>query len=436
MKKLIEFLNHINLKDDIKLFSGTGLLTFLRLTSGLVIIKIVAVISGPSGIAIYGQVQNFALMLNGIFASASGDGVIKLIAQNQNDQTKIAIIKSSSILILVSIICITIPLIFFFRNPIFAWINVESFDTREVFIFFLGAFMAAIGTFFISVKNGLQEFRTVITVNIKSILISLFLSSLILIFSGDDGIIFIPSVYLALIGALQVFFVFEKNAIQLASFMKLKFEVLKELIGFMLITFTSFVVTPFVLISIRSTAISQFGLDVTGDWESSRRILELVTAILTAYFAMILLPKVAKIEINHARKIILINAFYITVISIFGLIFCYYFRSFIYMIVYTPDFNYSLDLLVTRIFGEFLRNLVWIFGLILVAKAMFKIYILASLFNGFLLLYLSNIFVSSYGIIGLNYAYFVTNLTSLIIGFLIFLKLTEEKKKNYKEINE
>ena len=78
----------------------------------------------------------------------------------------------------------------------------------------------------------------------------------------------------------------------------------------------------------------------------------------------------------------------------------------------------------------------WIFGLILVAKAMFKIYILASLFNGFLLLYLSNIFVSSYGIIGLNYAYFVTNLTSLIIGFLIFLKLTEEKRKNYKEINE
>ena len=63
-------------KSEGSIFLGSGMLTAFRLISGLIILKLVAVIGGVSGVAFFGQAQNAAAMFNGILASGAGDGVV------------------------------------------------------------------------------------------------------------------------------------------------------------------------------------------------------------------------------------------------------------------------------------------------------------------------------------------------------------------------
>jgi O-antigen/teichoic acid export membrane protein len=63
-----------------KLFSValiSGALTLMRMASGFVIAKVVAVYTGPSGIAMLGQVQGIVSALAGVVTSPAGAGIVR-----------------------------------------------------------------------------------------------------------------------------------------------------------------------------------------------------------------------------------------------------------------------------------------------------------------------------------------------------------------------
>ena len=352
-----------------KLFAGSGLLTFIRLTSGLLLIKMVALIGGNSAIAMYGQAHNVVSMTNGIIASGAGEGVVKMTAQNQGNPSKINIIKSSSILLvtLCSLILIITSTIFWV--VLVDWARIGNPTWPQINIYIFGALFASIGTLLISLANGFQLLGKVVKTNIISIFTALILTGVFLLLTGDSLIYLIPAIYLGLIGICQIGILITKVRLPSNILKLIDFNTTKELGGFMIMAMGSFLMTPVTLITIRGWLIQDYGIDSTGDWESSRKLLELITGMLTAYFAMVLLPKLAKISDSKIlRHEVVINAIVLMVLSIIAFFLIYVLRDQVYYVVFSSDFRFSSELLGSRAIGEFLRVLMWIFGFILVVK--------------------------------------------------------------------
>jgi O-antigen/teichoic acid export membrane protein len=421
LKKLI--------KSQGKLFAGSGLLTFIRLSSGLVLLKITAIIGGNSGVAIYGQAHNMVSMMNGIMASGAGEGVIKLTAQNQDNPSNINKIKIGSILLISLCAILILILSSIFWLPLINWASIGNPSWFQIIIYMLGAILASIGTLLVSLCNGFQFLREVIKTNILSIITALIISGIILFLIGDSFITIIPAIYLGFIGIFQIAILIKKIKLPFNIFNMINLSILKQLAGFMTMAMGSFFLTPFVLITIRGWLIQDYGADLAGDWESSRKLLELITGLLTAYFAMVLLPKLAKINENKdLRSEILNNAIVLMLLSSVAFILLYVLRDQVYYIVFSPNFIFSSELMSSRAIGEFLRGLVWIFGLILVVKAKVKLYLLMGFIYAFILLCSSWFMIANYGLIGVNYAYVACNFLMLILSMIIFYQITLDQQ--------
>ena len=413
------------IKSEGKLFAGSGLLTIIRLGSGLILLKITALIGGNSAVAIYGQAHNIVSMVNGILASGVGEGVVKMTAQNQNDSSKINLIKSSSIL-LVSLCTLFIIFISSIFWTIFIdWASLGNFTRLQITIYIFGALFASFGTLLISLANGFQLLNEVVKINIFSIFASLTITGLFFFLNGDSVIIVIPAIYLGIIGIFQIGILIKKIQLPKNILSRIDFNTINQLGGFMIMAIGSFIMTPVALVTIRGWLIQDYGANYTGDWESSRKLLELVTALLTAYFAMVLLPKLAKIsDLKVLRVEIMNNAMALMILSFISLVFLYIFRNQVYYIIFSAEFSFSSELMSSRAIGEFLRSLTWIFGFIMVVKARVKLYLSTSFFYMFILLCSSWFMIDNYGIIGANYAYIVSNSIMLLVSLIIFYNIT------------
>ena len=413
------------IKSEGKLFAGSGLLTIIRLGSGLILLKITALIGGNSAVAIYGQAQNIVSMVNGILASGVGEGVVKMTAQNQNDSSKINLIKSASIF-LVSLCTLFIIFISSIFWTIFIdWASLGNFTRLQITIYIFGGLFASFGTLLISLANGFQLLNEVVKINIFSIFASLTITGLFFFLNGDSVIIVIPAIYLGIIGIFQIGILIKKIQLPTNILSQIDFNTINQLGGFMIMAIGSFIMTPVALVTIRGWLIQDYGANFTGDWESSRKLLELVTALLTAYFAMVLLPKLAKIsDLKVLRVEIINNAIALMILSFISLVFLYIFRNQVYYIIFSAEFSFSSELMSSRAIGEFLRSLTWIFGFIMIVKARVKLYLSTSFFYMFILLCSSWFMIDNYGIIGANYAYIVSNSIMLLVSLIIFYNIT------------
>lgn len=413
------------IKSEGKLFAGSGLLTFIRLGSGLILLKITALIGGNSAVAIYGQAHNIVSMVNGILASGVGEGVVKMTAQNQNDSSKINLIKSASIL-LVSLCTLFIIFISSIFWTIFIdWASLGNFTWLQITIYIFGALFASFGTLLISLANGFQLLNEVVKINIVSIFASLTITGLFFFLNGDSTIVVIPAIYLGIIGIFQMGILIKKIQLPTNILSQIDFNTINQLGGFMTMAIGSFIMTPVALVTIRGWLIQDYGANFAGDWESSRKLLELVTALLTAYFAMVLLPKLAKIsDLKVLRVEIMNNALAIMILSFISLVFLYIFRNQVYYIIFSAEFSFSSELMSSRAIGEFLRSLSWIFSFIMIVKAKVKLYLSTSFLYMLILLCSSWFMIDNYGIIGANYAYIVSNLIMLLVSLIIFYNIT------------
>ncbi|ECZ0388180.1 O-antigen translocase, partial [Salmonella enterica] len=57
-------------------------LTLFKMLMGFVIAKVIAIYTGPSGMALLGQLQSFVTGVNGIVNAPVGNGIVKYTAEH------------------------------------------------------------------------------------------------------------------------------------------------------------------------------------------------------------------------------------------------------------------------------------------------------------------------------------------------------------------
>ena len=409
------------MKRLLKVTAMTGLLTLLRMAMGFVIAKVVAVYTGPTGMAMLGQVQSMVGSLNGIINAPAGSGVVRFTAEYKEQGFDACAPWWRAALQWVLIIsAIAIPVGLLFAKPIASGILKDVNLAWVVMATVIVLPFAAIGTLCNSVINGQQLYRRYVGLGMLSALISGGVMLAMISLHNIDGALLAAAVQAALIGVVMLISNLRQPWLKLHYWWgDVRPEARKQIGGYMLMAITSALTVPISLIWVRNILISQVGWDATGQWQAVYKISEVYLGVITMALGTYYLPRLASLssvddivsEIHKTARVI------IPIVAIMALG-VYILRDVAISLLFTDAFRSARDLFAIQLTGDVIKIASWLFAYPMLSRGATKWFMGTEIIFALSLVILTYFFVSKMGLKGAAVAYLVNYSLYFIITFL------------------
>jgi len=413
------------MKRLLKVTAMTGLLTLLRMAMGFMIAKVVAVYTGPTGMAMLGQVQSMVTSLNGIINAPVGSGIVRYTAEKQGEGFEAcAPWWRASLQWVLIISAITIPTGLLLADHIATWLFQDKTLAWIVMVTVAVLPLAAIGTLCNSVINGQQQYRRYVGLGMLSVLISSAVMLIMIFQANIKGALLATAVQAALIGVIMLIV----NLCQ--PWFKLRYwwgttdkEARKAIGGYMLMAITSALTVPTSLILVRNILIDQIGWEAAGQWQAVWKISEVYLGVITMALSTYYLPRLSSLvgvdaivsEIHKTARIVLP----IVVILALGV---YLLRDVAIWLLFTKEFNAARDLFAVQLCGDVIKIASWLYAYPMLSRGATKWFIVTEVVFSLLFVGLTLLLVRFIEVQGVTTAY----LMNYVIYFL-FVSLNMKK---------
>lgn len=399
----------------LKVTAMSGLLTLLRMAMGFVVVKVVAIYTGPTGMAMLGQFQSIASSLNGLVSAPVGNGIVRFTAEiRENDAC--APFWRASIQWLFIILAIIIPVGLYNSENISLWLFKNTNLSWLITITLSLLPLSAIGTLCNSVINGQQQYRRFVTLGFFSIIISSSMMIILIIHSDVHGALLAVALQSAVIGFLLLICNLNQPWCKLKYWWgscELKHK--KQIGGYVLMAITTAVTAPVSLIFVRNMLIEHAGWDAAGQWQAVWKISEVYLGVITVALGTYYLPKLSSLvgvdniisEINKTAKLIIP----LVVVMAFVI---YFLRDVAISLLFTEEFRGARDLFLFQLFGDVLKMTAWLYAYPMFSRGATKWYVSNEVIFSISFVLLSYFFVQQYGLIGVAVAYMLNYLCCLI----------------------
>ncbi|QJT27075.1 MULTISPECIES: O-antigen translocase [Aeromonas] len=409
-------------------FIGTtflgALLTLLRMLTGFVVTKFVAVSVGPNGVALLGQLQSFVAGVNGLIANQIGQGVVRFTAEHVNsgyETTKEWWSAATSLLIMtVSVSSIGIILmseylsLWLFNNKALYWLLI---------VVGLSLPFNAMNSIFLGVLNGLNENKKNIFISMISVCFTTTVTIFFLYVWGLNGGLFAVAINNGIAAVVVIVKVYRLPWFKFRYwFAQVDNGKKKIFVGYMLMGVVGALTGPTAIITIRNMISSTISIDATGMWQAVTRISDAYLAMFTIGIGLYYFPKAAAIKISCELK----KETRFVIISLIPLLFAavsciFYFRDFIIHLLYSDDFYSARELFLPQLIGDVFRLLSFVPASILLARGYFKLNALAEVIINILFVSFSYMLLQQdYGLVSVNIAYALVYLFYLTFSVCFF----------------
>lgn len=418
----------VKILDIVKLFKTSvlsGIITIIRVASGFVASKVVAIFTGPAGVALIGAFTNFTTITLTLANGAINTGVVKYASEYKGNDHDLKFLFSSALRI--SVLCsIIVGFILIGFAPTFSDFVLKSDSFAGPFrVLGVTIVLYSINSLFISILNGLGELKLFTIVNTVGSIAGLAFTVILVSVYNVVGALYALVLSQSLVFFVTTFFIIKSEWFKWEFFFsRFSVNVAKQLSKFSLMAIVSAVSVPVSQIVVRNILISDLGIVSAGLWQGMIRVsdgyLLLITTSLSTYY----LPKLASLKLDSdVRKEILYGLKLILPVVFLGCIMIFLLRTQIVNILYTREFSEMSTLFLWQLVGDFFKVAAWIIGYQMVAKAMVMLYVVTDiLFNLFYVLF-SYYFVSKMGIQGVTVAFAVSYILYFLTMVFIFRKL-------------
>jgi O-antigen/teichoic acid export membrane protein len=403
----------------------SAIITFIRLASGFVVSKVVALLTGAEGIAILGQFANFITIVLTFANGAINNGVIKYTAEYDGNEIKLKSLFSTSLKI--SIICsAAIGLILLVLAP---YCSIYIFDTNAysnvIRTFGLTIAFYSLNSLLISILNGKKQIKNYTIVNTTGSIVGLIFSVVLVYFYKIEGALYALVLSQSIVFFVTFFLIIKSPWFQLSYFIQpFSSKLAKLLGGFSLMAIVSTVTTPFVQIILRNILIYRLGINNAGYWQGMMRISDAYLLIITTSLSTYYLPKLSSLETDEELKKEIFYGYKLLLpLVFFGCLLVYFLRFFIIKTLYTADFIKMEELFIFQLIGDFFKIGMWILGYVILAKALTRLYIILEVVLSITYLILSYIFVNIYQLKGITIAFAINYFLGFIMLLFFFRKL-------------
>ena len=422
--KLKIFIRRIIKKDLVKVFSLNGVSTVIKMIIGILNAKIIAVLIGPSGIALIGQLQDFKRLYITFANGGISQGVTKYIAEYKNSENKTKLIISNA-LVITLFMSVSMALLLLIFSKHFAEIVLMNLEYRIVFIILgISIIFFAVNRFLLSIINGFKDFYIYIKINILSSFFSLLFTLTLVFFWNIKGALIAQVTFESVVLFITVLMIKKRSWFKFSYFF---FQINKneifKLLKYGLMMAVPVIIAPIVMIMIRKDITSKISLDAAGYWTGVMKISGYITNVITQSLSVYILPRYSEL-INKKDIIKEIKNTYKLVIPILLVSFCciFIFKKIIITMLFSKEFLPMADLMLAQFSGDFIRMITWVISMLLISKAMIKVFVFSELFFNLLYLFLAQSLIEYFSIMGVMYAGVINSFIYFIFIIIIFMR--------------
>lgn len=407
----------------------SGIVTLVRIASGFVASKVVAIYTGPSGVALIGAFSNLISMVLTFSNGAINTGVVKYTAEYENDNDRLKSLFSTSFKISLYCSVIVGSLLLFFASLFSKWIFTTEIYRNPIRVLGITIILYSLNSLMISILNGKKQIKTYTIVNSLGSIISLIFTLTLVYYFKLVGALYALVLSQSIVFFITAFLISKSDWFSADYFrQKIDKDIVKKLSHYSLMAIVSAMLIPVSQIVLRNMLIHSLGLQSAGVWQGMTRISDGYLMLLTTALATYYLPKLASLTTDQeVRKEILQGYKLILPVVLFSCVVIYLMRLFIIKLLYTADFLPMSDLFLYQLTGDFFKMAAWLLAYLMLAKSMTKMYILSEIGFTFFYILLSYILVNYFGLRGIAMAFAICYFGYFIVIGFIFRNLLFKK---------
>lgn len=400
-------------------------ITLSKISSGFIVSKVVAIITGPSGVALIGQFMNFITVILTFSNGGINNGVVKYTAEFENDDAKLKNLFSTSLRI--SIYCSLVIGVFLIllNSTISLWIFNTTVYNNIVKTLGITIILYSINSLLIAILNGKKQLKSFTIVNILGSIISLIFTLVLVYFYKVEGALYSLVLSQSIIFFVTLIIIVKSQWFSWQYFGRYFDKAIALKLGqYSLMAIATALTIPISQILIRKMIIEKLGIDDAGYWQGMMKIsdgyLMIVTTSLNTYY----LPKLSSLkEDKDIQKEILDGYKIILPIVFLGCIIIYFLRFFIIKTLYTSSFYEMEKLFFFQILGDFFKIAAWILAYLMLAKAMIKIYIITEVLFSIMYVIASSLFMNYWQLTGVTVVFCINYLLYFLLMIVLFRKI-------------
>ena len=421
---MLQFFKHINKKALSKLTQLDNLIVMIKVMSGIIISKMVAVFIGVEGMSLIANLRDFTSIIHSSSILGAYKGVVRVISKLKKDTLNLSRTISTAFyfgFISTFLLCF----VCYYNASVINDLLFSSFYNYDYVIKALAIALPfyALNMFCLSIMNGFSKYKNLLIINVIGQVLGVLISLVLIYQNHIDGallsIVIVPSLVFLI---TYVGLVNQKSFWRIIKISNVNYQTLKQLSPYGLITLVTAIFLPLVSILIRSYIIEKVGIKEAGYWEATNRISKYYLLLVISLISIYILPKFRKI--GDDQKVFKKEVFkyykqLIPVLAI-SLACIYLFRTVIIKFVFTEEFLPAKDLFFWQLLGDFMKVISLVIAYQFIAKKMFAHFIVIELFLGVILYFTSIYFIDIYGVEGAVIAHFVSYIMHYGIVILIF----------------
>lgn len=381
--------------------------TVTKMLAGLAISKTLAVVGGPSGLALVGQFQNFVQIALTAAKGALDTGVTKYTAEYGADEARRARLFSTAARLCAGSCAVVVLVLLFAAEPLSIHF-LHSPDYAYVMrLFGLTVALFVLNSLLLAIVNGLQEVRTYILVNIAQSLLTLLLTVGLIAWLGLDGALIALVTNQSLVLVVLLWTLRGHLVIRVAHFQQAfdRVEAVR-LSKYSLMTAVSAVASPLTAIVVRDHIARTLGMDQAGYWQAMWYVSSVYLTVVTTSLSTYYLPKLSATTDRRALRAELANGYRIILpIVAAAALTMYVMREWVVRILFTDAFSPMLDLFCWMLVGDVVKLASWLLAYLMLAKAMTRAFIVTEVVFSASFVVLAMILTQQYGLQGVTYAH-------------------------------
>lgn len=418
--------------DIIKVFSLNALSTFVRMLAGMVSVKVVAVIIGPAGIALLGQLNNFSSILLGMANGGINSGITKYVAEYKDDDSNVkAYISNALRITLVCSFVVSLILIFFCR-----WLSQLILLSEEyyyVFIVFgITIFLFSLNGLITSILNGYKEFKLYVRVSIFGTIAGLLYSVLLVFLWGLSGAMINAVTFQSIMLFVTLWMCRKLPWMKREYFaQKLDKPIVKKYLGYSLMTLTTLALLPTCQMFLRGYVMSELSPTDAGIWEGMNRISSMYLSVITSAFSIYYLPRLSEILNPEELRSEIIRCYKVILPMLLGIsVLIFLLKHIVLWVLFTPDFYPMENMFGWQLAGDMFKMCSWLLSYLMVAKAMTGKFIITEIIFNLSYLALAFLFMKLNGLVGLIQGYLINYILYFIVMIFMFRNVLVLNNRN------
>lgn len=401
-----------------KFFRTTALAsisTASTIITGLISTKYVAVLIGPSGMALTGQFYNLSGVVILLASAAVPVGVVKLLAEHPAQEKRRQIVQTVYTVTGLASLALSVSTVIFS-----SFLSQKLFLNRDfiqVFWVFGGLLFFQIQTLlFSAILNGTGRIKAMTIFTVSTSVLNLLIVVVLVRAYGVRGVLVSTGVANFLIWIASLRYMRKTGFAGTGLDYRINKEYAKQLLNFSTMSLVTGLLIPAMQFSIRSKLIYQISIRDAGIWQATLRMsdyyLNFIYSVLSIYY----LPKLSSINDAHElRKEILLGYARILPAVIAITILIWLLRYFIIHVFLSNEFVDMVALLRLYLIGDVFKIASWILAFLMWARALKKVYIVTEILFALLSILINFWFINLYGVVGTGWAYITLYLFYLLL---------------------